>query len=578
MNSGHSTRYTVCIFLLGLACLALPIHAECPGECKSHQKISDTEGNFVGVLGTEDGFGSRVEWLGDLGAGAPTPNALAVSAPLDDDGCPGDCGAVWILFLNPDGSVNNHQKISNTQGNFPGSLAFFDLFGMGLAWLGDLGAGAPTPRALAVGAFGDGSPVIEHRGAVWILFLNSDGTVNAAQKISNGSGGLPPGTLDPVDDFGVAAVSLGDIDGDGVGDLAVGAFGDDDGGIPEAERGAVYVLFLDTDGTVKSYEKISSTEGGFSGPLDDGDWFGCALGVLGDLDSDGVGELVVGAYGDDDGGAPPDANRGAVWILSLDVDTTGPDPAVTVKWHQKISDTEGEFEGFMDDRDAFGSSLVALTDADRDGTGDLAVGAFLDGDGGAERGAMWVLFLHVDTTGSDPEVTVDWHQKISDTEGNFIGPLDDGDNFGWSATSIGDLDSDGIEDLAVGARYDDDGGFNRGAVWILFLNDTLTLELDGDLLEWGPPGGAVSYDIIRGDLGSLQSSGGDFSQATDECLENDHPDTSLTYLPSPSYPDGYWFLVRRVYSMLERGTYDTCGPSQVDARDDEIAASGVACP
>ena len=56
--------------------------------------------------------------------------------------------------------------------------------------------------------------------------------------------------------------ALGDLDGDGVGDLAVGAPRDDDGG---TDRGAVWVLFLNTDGTVKSHQKISDTEGGFTG-------------------------------------------------------------------------------------------------------------------------------------------------------------------------------------------------------------------------------------------------------------------------------------------------------------------------
>jgi hypothetical protein len=86
----------------------------------------------------------------------------------------------------------------------------------------------------------------------------------------------------------------------------------------------------------------------------------------------------------------------------------------------------------------------------------------------------------------------------------------------------------------------------------------------------------VSYDIVRGDLESLSSTGGDFIPATDECLQNNHPDTTFPYPPDPA--EGFWFLVRRVYSVTEHGTYDTCGPSQVDSRDAEIAASGVACP
>ena len=109
--------------------------------------------------------------------------------------------------------------------------------------------------------------------------------------------------------------ALGDLDGDGVGDLAVGAILDDD---PGTDRGAAWVLFLNAEGTVKSHDKISHTQGGFTGTLDNGDRFGISVASLGDLDGDGLSDLAVGAHLDDDGGVPPDANRGAVWVLFLD--------------------------------------------------------------------------------------------------------------------------------------------------------------------------------------------------------------------------------------------------------------------
>ena len=54
---------------------------------------------------------------------------------------------------------------------------------------------------------------------------------------------------------------MADSNGDGVGDLAVGA-DDDDGGV---DRGAIYVLFMASTGVVKSFQKVSDTMGSFTG-------------------------------------------------------------------------------------------------------------------------------------------------------------------------------------------------------------------------------------------------------------------------------------------------------------------------
>ena len=76
------------------------------------------------------------------------------------------------------------------------------------------------------------------------------GKLKSSQKISSDEGGGPP--LSAGDRFGFSVSSLGDLDGDGVADLAVGA-ADDTGG---ENCGAVYVLFMNMDGTVKSFQKM----------------------------------------------------------------------------------------------------------------------------------------------------------------------------------------------------------------------------------------------------------------------------------------------------------------------------------
>ena len=79
-----------------------------------------------------------------------------------------------------------------------------------------------------------------------MLFLNPTGTVKSFQTIAHNTGGGP--MLVDQDSFGSSVTSLGDLNGDGVTDLAVGACFDDTEGI---DRGALYVLFMNPNGTAK---------------------------------------------------------------------------------------------------------------------------------------------------------------------------------------------------------------------------------------------------------------------------------------------------------------------------------------
>lgn len=118
--------------------------------------------------------------------------------------------------------------------------------------------------ANSTGAASDGE-IEDH---VFSITAESSGTVDNVTKIASDTGGGP--TLANLDLFGSSVTSVGDLDGDGVTDLAVGATGDDTGG---TLRVAVYVLLLNANGTVKSSAKIDSENGG--GPtLADGDRFG----------------------------------------------------------------------------------------------------------------------------------------------------------------------------------------------------------------------------------------------------------------------------------------------------------------
>jgi PKD repeat protein len=286
-------------------------------------------------------------------------------------------------------------------------------------------------------------------GTLFAAFANLQsaqlGHVVSAQKISSTSGGFTA-QLDEEDQFGRSIVNLGDLDGDGVTDLLVGAHTDDDGGI---DKGSVYVLCLRSNGYVKSWQKISDLSGNFAHKLDPGDQFGRAAANLGDLDGDGVTDVVVSSNYDDDGGT----NKGAVYVLFLNRDGS-------VKGSQKISQTSGGLTATLHIHDEFGRSLTSLGDLDLDGVPDIVVGTPEDDEGGTNTGALHVLFLNRNGT------VKAYHRVSRGTEGLRLKP---GDWFGHASANLGDFDHDGIPDLVVGAILDDDGGVNRGAVWILLL-------------------------------------------------------------------------------------------------------------
>ena len=451
-----SCRGGLLVAILTLFGIAFEAAAQ-PGTVVSVQKISDTQGNFTEPMSNVDEFGGAVCNLGDLDGAGPSVAAIAVGAAGDDDGGT-DRGCVYILFLDAAGSVLSYQKISDTVGGFTAPLATEDGFGSSIAFLGDLDGAGPSAGAIAVGAAGDDDGG-EDRGCVYILFLSGTGSCLSFQTISDTQGNFTA-TIDDLDEFGAAVGVLGDLDGAGPSAvaIAVGVALDDDGG---SARGATYILFLSSTGTVLSHKKISDTQGNFSEPLASADEFGSSVCGLGDLDGAGpsVTAMAVGAIGDDDGGS----GRGAVYIFFLDA-------AGEILSFQKISDTAGGFAEPLGNLDEFGGSVADLGDADGGGPSvrGLAVGAIGDDDGGSGRGCAYVLYLAADGN-------VVSYQKISATQGNLPGTLlGDGDEFGGAVAGLGDINgaADGALALAVGCAFDDDGGSDRGAVYVLHLEGT----------------------------------------------------------------------------------------------------------
>ena len=222
-------------------------------------RIPQNEGVLIAQLESGDRFGRDHDRAGDINGDGIVD--LIIGARSDDDGAT-DAGAAYILFMNADGSVNSHQKISALQGNFTDELVAGSFFGYGVAGIGDYdGDNVPDVAVSAPAA-----PV----PAIYILHLESDGTVKSMVKNTGVVG------------QGLSAV--GDRNADGRIDLVAAEPGATGGGL-------IHLLFFDQSSALLSDDTVSIGEGrgGFGTGLNEGDSFGGReSALLGDLDNNGT--------------------------------------------------------------------------------------------------------------------------------------------------------------------------------------------------------------------------------------------------------------------------------------------------
>jgi hypothetical protein len=136
------------------------------------------------------------------------------------------------------------------------------------------------------------SPTEDHsRGAVRLFLMATPRKALSIRHIVPGKWGFSTPALRKDDRFGTSISMIGDVNGDGVQDLAVGAPGDSDTG---KGKGAVYVLLMTKDGSVLRSEKISaSTEITLQRQHAVGEGFGTAIHAVQDVNGDNVKELSV---------------------------------------------------------------------------------------------------------------------------------------------------------------------------------------------------------------------------------------------------------------------------------------------
>jgi len=387
----------------------------------------------------DTGFGSSSAWLGDLDADGPRD--IAVGAPSDRLHAPGH-GVVWLLRLDEHGQPRARSELAppaiETSKEDPRPARF----GEALATLGDLdGDGAPE---LAIGAPGAEFP--RQLGAVFVTFLTRDGKV--ARSVELGAQApLRAAGVGPYSGIGCALAHLGDLDGDGATELAVGQSPNwflasklDPSRSFEFDR-SVLLASIERHGSVRRVRKIGGAELGLE--LDHG-FLGGSLAAIGDVDGNGVADLAIGDSIDDEGGR----SRGAVWIALLNADGS-------VRGKQKIGDWSGNFTGLLRDEDHFGGALAGPGDVDGDTVPDLLV---------ASDRSIWTLLLR-------PDGTVRAHEQIQvpDTEALL--------DLSSSISCAPRTSASERPRIAVGAHRVLDSGWESTLLW-------LSAKADGTLAAW----------------------------------------------------------------------------------------------
>ncbi len=418
--------------------------------------LTGSDGFRLNGAAANDRAGTAVSGAGDVN-GDGFADLLVGARYADPNGS--NSGAAYVVFGGAtvgSGGTVALGTLDGSDGFRLNGAAAFDYAGWSVSGAGDVNGDGFAD--LIVGAI-QPAPNLGRSGAAFVLFGGE--TVG-----SSGAVGL--GTLDGSDGFrlngaaafdyaGFAVSGAGDVNGDGVDDLLIGApKADPNGGL----SGAAYLLFGRGNTVTVGLGALDGSEGFQVAGAAAVDYAGLSVSEAGDVNGDGFTDLILGApYADPNGN-----NSGAAYVLFGEA---GGFPG-SVNLGALDGSTGFRLNGAAGG-DLAGWSVSEAGDVNGDGFADLLVGARGADPNGAESGAAYVVFGGAGV-GSSGSVALG---TLNGSTGFRLNGAAAFDYAGFAVSGAGDVNGDGFADLLVGAFKADPTADNSGAAYVVFGGATV---------------------------------------------------------------------------------------------------------
>jgi len=447
---------------------------------------SDTNGSSTGstylMLGREEVF-SAAESLSStlsfngIAIGDTSGQAVSHIGDVNDDGIDdfittsmwatvnnvSFVGQSYVVFgsTTPFSASTNLSTLNGTNGFIINGVEDSEQSGVSASAAGDINNDGIDDFIIGSFKLGTGNP-----GGAYVVFGNSNGFTSPMNvNALNGSNGFRINGFDNNNQTGGSVSSAGDFNNDGIDDLIIGARKSDNNG---SDSGTSFVVF-GSSSAFSSQVELFFLDGSNGVKIhgNAGDNSGRSVAGIGDLNADGIDDVIIGAERVDANGT----NSGAAYVVF------GKSTAFTSSLNLSTLDGSNGFliKGIAAN-DWTGNSVHVAGDINADGINDLIIGASKADANGVDSGAAYVVFGKRSGFSHPLELSA-----LNGTDGFSIKGRMAGDELGYSVSTAGDVNFDGIDDIVVGALYSETNGTNTGTSYVIFGTEVIfTNSFEGD--------------------------------------------------------------------------------------------------